>query len=189
VPVTSATSGDKKSNPPVAQTRQPIFEFKSPYDYVLLGFMVVYLAIALYLRARTTFHETGFRASYALTISMGALAFIVNREEFAAPIRTTYVTRYPPGHNIDPSTACSRFGFQRRFTWLFSTATTIITPLGMSIANIRIGQILANICIDTFSPSLVSPSSLPWPSYSSPPCASSEFFRRTWHPWRSSLWL
>lgn len=89
MPVASATSDDKKSTPTVAQTRPPIFEFKSPYDYVLLGLMVLYLTSALYLRARTRFYETGFRASYALTISMGALALIVNRDEFAAPIRST----------------------------------------------------------------------------------------------------
>jgi hypothetical protein len=73
------------------QTQAPIFKLEAPFHYAAMIFMAVYLLIMLFLRARTRYYSTAFRASYALMISMGTLSFIVNRDEFADSIRTTYV--------------------------------------------------------------------------------------------------
>lgn len=51
--------------------------------------MSIYWLTAFWLRVMTAYHTTAFNVAYGLTTGTGILSFIVNRDEFADPIRAT----------------------------------------------------------------------------------------------------
>ncbi|KAL5116050.1 hypothetical protein ACEQ8H_006062 [Pleosporales sp. CAS-2024a] len=69
----------------------PIFRLDTRFQYATVAFMACYLLTMLLIRARMKHYSKAFHFSYALTISTGILSFIVNRDEFADSIRTTFL--------------------------------------------------------------------------------------------------
>jgi hypothetical protein len=68
-----------------------LFRFETIFDFAMLGVMALYCLTMLALRLKTSYFSTAFHVSYALMISTGLLSYVVNRDDFASPIRTTYV--------------------------------------------------------------------------------------------------
>jgi hypothetical protein len=91
MPLVSAASDATPNNTIPDKTRTPIFKFETALDYTILGLMILYLLAVFLLRVWTTYYSKAFHISYALTIAMGPLSFVFNRDEFADSIQTTYV--------------------------------------------------------------------------------------------------
>jgi hypothetical protein len=87
----SSTSDLKPDTTSPDKTRTPIFRFETLFDYTILGLILLYLLVVLFLRLATQYYSKAFHVSYALMIAMGGFSFVVNRDEFANDIRTTYV--------------------------------------------------------------------------------------------------
>jgi hypothetical protein len=90
LPIVSAASA-LSADSPSAVTREAIFKLNTPFDYVMLGFMGLYLLSAWILRLKTSHYSTAFHGSYALMIGTGLLSYVVDRDDFAIPIRTRFV--------------------------------------------------------------------------------------------------
>jgi hypothetical protein len=89
IPLASAANDLKPDATTPIQTRTPIFKFETPFDYTILGLMLLYLLGALSLRVATRYYSQALHFSYGLMIAMGGFSFVVNRDEFADYIRTT----------------------------------------------------------------------------------------------------
>jgi hypothetical protein len=91
IPLSSAASDLKPDTSISNKIRTPIFKFETTLEYTTLGLMALYLLTALFLRVATRYHSIAFYVSYGLMVAMGGFSFVVNRDEFADYIRTTYV--------------------------------------------------------------------------------------------------
>jgi hypothetical protein len=88
---TASAINTLSADPTSAATQEPIFNLNTPFDKAMLGLMALYLLIACTLRAKTPYYSTSFHVSYAFMIVTGLLSYVVNRDEFAIPIRTGFV--------------------------------------------------------------------------------------------------
>jgi hypothetical protein len=113
----ASAASDLKPDRTPEKTRTPIFKLETPFDYTVLGLMVLYLMFVFFLRVATRYHAKAFHASYALTVAMGALSFVINRDEFADSIHMTYV--HPIDYHCLRSNTCSVFA-----TWFTAALHT-----------------------------------------------------------------